>query len=276
MHHLTASLFATGATIAGPILFFRGFRALRVRQVIDNTPASRVRSMAMGLVELNGRVAERSRVSAPFSGHACAYWEVEIAVRSSRQRGGTSSWTTVHRNRSGHPFYLDDGTGTALVYPQGAECHLPFGVEEETHGFGVPECYQQYMEQQGLALRAVWALGPMRFRERVLEDGNAVFVLGRAYPRAQSAQVSWDEEPLAATGTDSGVGTPVARLDREVCGVIRRGPRDPIFVVSPQSEKSMSLEYALKSFGGLAGGPVLGVFGVWCLMELAKAGQLFR
>ena len=275
MHDLLGSLVAVGATLVGPWLFFMGFKAWRVRRLINATPASRIRSMAMGLVELNGSVSERSRVSAPFSGRPCAYWEIEIATRSSRGEG-RNSWSTVHRNRSGHPFYLRDDTGTALVYPQGAECHMPFGIEEHTHGLGVPEPYSGYMEQQGLVMRGVWALGPMRFRERVLEDDALVFVLGRAFPRAESHPISWDEEPVEATGTDGMAATRLRALDAGVHGVVRRGAQDPVFVISQTSEKTMAFQYGLQAFGGLAGGPVATLFGVWCLLELAKSGQLFR
>jgi hypothetical protein len=275
MHGLLPSLFALGATLAGPWLFFSGFKAWRVRRLLEATPASRIRSMAMGLVELNGSVSERSRVSAPFSGRPCAYWEIEIATRSSR-RDGSSSWSTVHRNRSGHPFYLRDDTGTALVYPQGAECHMPFGIEEQTHGLGVPEPYAGYMEQQGLVMRGVWAMGPMRFRERLLEDDARVFVLGRAFPRAESHAISWDEEPVEATGTDGMATTRLRQLDAAVNGVVRRGTQDPVFVIGQTSEKTLAMQYGLKAFGGLAGGPLATVFGVWCLLELAQSGQLFR
>jgi len=275
-HDMLWSTLSLGAALAGPWLFYTGFKAWSVRRLIEATPASRIRSMAMGLVELNGSVTERSRVSAPFSGRPCAYWEVEIATRSSSRNDGRSSWTTVHRNRSGHPFYLRDETGTALVYPQGAECHMPFGVEEQTHGLGVPECYSEYMQAQGLGMRGVWALGPMRFRERMLEDDARVFVLGRAFPRAQSSAVSWDEEPAKATGTDGMADARLRALDAEVRGVVRRGTQDPVFVISQSSEKTMAFEYGLKAFGGLAGGPLLTLFGVWCLIELARSGQLFH
>ena len=275
MHDLLGSLVAVGATLVGPWLFYVGFKAWRVRRLINATPASRIRSMAMGLVELNGSVSERSRVSAPFSGRPCAYWEIEIATRSSRGEG-SNSWSTVHRNRSGQPFYLRDDTGTALVYPQGAECHMPFGIEEHTHGLGVPEPYSGYMDQQGLVMRGVWALGPMRFRERVLEDDALVFVLGRAFPRAESHPISWDEEPVEATGTDGMAATRLRTLDAGVQGVVRRGTQDPVFVISQTSEKTMAFQYGLQAFGGLAGGPVATLFGVWCLLELAKSGQLFR
>jgi hypothetical protein len=274
VHHLMASLIAVGAALAGPWFFHVGFRSLRIRRLIEGTPASRIRSMAMGLVELNGKVSERSRVTAPFSGKACAYWEVEIATPSGR--GRNRGWSTVHRNHSGQPFFLSDDTGTALVYPQGAECHLPFGIEEITNGLGVPEPYSGYMEQQGIGMRTIWALGPMRFRERILEDELSVFVLGRAFPRAQSTAISWDEEGVQATGTDGMATSRVRDMDREVRGIVRRGPQDPVFVISRDSEKTMELEYGLKAFGGLVGGPLVTLFGVWCLLELAKSGQLFR
>jgi len=275
MQHLNASLFAVGATLAGPWLFWQGFRALRVQQLINTTPTARIRSMAMGLVEVNGTVAPRSRVSAPFSGHDCAYWEIEIATRSTSSRG-VSSWTTVHRNRSGHPFYLHDDTGVALVYPQGAECRLAFGVQEETGGLGVPACYMEYMEHQGLGMRGVWALGAMRFRERVLEEGQAVYVLGRAHPKPMSMTVSFDEAALEATGTDSIGARRVRSQDDDVRGVIRRGPQDAAFLITQQSEKAMSFEYGLKAFGGAVAGPALALFGLWCVLELMRSGQLFQ
>lgn len=274
--HILDSALGLGAALLGPYLMYLGFRAMRVRTLIQNTPTSRIRSMAMGLVELDGSVAARSRVTAPFSGKSCAYWEVEIATRTGNSRGGTRRWATVHRNRSGHPFYLTDETGTALVYPQGADCKLNFGVQEETGGFGVPDPYSGYMEQQGLALRGVWSLGPMRFRERVLEDDAKVYVLGRAFPRAMSTNISWDDDALEATGTESPHPKRVSTLDQEVRGVIRRGPQDPTFVISLRSEKNMTFEYGAQAVGGMLAGPLVTLFGVWCLLELAKSGHLFH
>jgi hypothetical protein len=36
------------------------------------------------------------------------------------------------------------------------------------------------------------------------------------------------------------------------------------------------LEYGVRAFGGLLGGPPLALFGLWCVLELARTGQLFR
>jgi hypothetical protein len=264
------------ATVAGPLAFFHGFKALRVHQLIQDTPTARVRSMAMGIVELNGAVVPRSQVAAPFTNRPCVWWEVEIQQLESSSRSGTRSWRTVHHTASGHPFYLRDETGVAMIYPQGADCRVPYDVGEETNGLGVPDLYMDFMKEQNLGLRAIWALGPMRFRERRLEEGQHVFVLGRANPRSMSRSVSFDEEALQATGTESLGATHVRTLDEECRGVIRRGPHDPAFIISTTSERNESFVYGAKAFGGLVGGPLLAIFGVWCLLELAKSGSLLR
>jgi hypothetical protein len=265
------SVFVTGL---GAVAFVHGFRSLRLQRLIRDTPTAKVRSLAMGMVELQGTVTSRSRTRAPFSGHDCVWWEVELQTMSKSNKG-TRHWHTVHRERSGHPFYVDDGTGTALVFPQGADVRAGDVVSEETHGFGVPEPYAGYMQSRELGMRHLWSMGPMRFRERRLEEGRTVYVLGRAEPRPQAIEVSMDDEDvLEATGTDAIGARHVREHDGRCAAVIRKGRRDPALLISDRSEKTMSVEYGLKAFGGLVGGPLLSMFGLWCLVELARSGEL--
>ena len=147
------SLLAAFGAVAGPAFFVGGFRDLRLKRLIQNTPTSRIRSAAMGLVEVNGVVECRSTVAAPFSGRPCACWNVDISV----QGKGKNSWSVVHRATSGHPFFLRDETGVALVYPYGADCRVHFGVEEVCSGIALPECYASYMSGLG-AQRYLWRL----------------------------------------------------------------------------------------------------------------------
>jgi hypothetical protein len=83
-----------------------------------------------------------------------------------------------------------------------------------------------------------------------------------------------DDEALQATGTEAIRTRRVRSQDGECCAVIRRGKDDPVFLISARSEKTMAVEYGLKAFGGLLGGPLLTLFGLWCLIELAKSGGL--
>lgn len=267
------SLGSIGALGAGTFAFARGFRALRLQRLIQDTPTARVRSLAMGLVEVQGSIWARSRVTAPFSARACAWWEVELQTLRNANKG-VRQWGTVYREQSGNPFYLKDETGTALVFPQGAEVRAGDFVQEETHGLGVPEPYAGFMQGRELPLRMLWSMGPMRFRERRLEEGAAVYVLGRANPKPHAVAISMDDEALEATGTDAVGARHVRANDGECCAVIRRGKQDAAFLISDRSEKTMTMEYGFKAFAGLLGGPALALFGLWCLIELSKSGDL--
>lgn len=269
-----AMLLSVFCTLGGTWAFVQGFGALRTWRVLRDTPTARVRSMAMGMVELNGQVESRSDLVSPFSGRTCVWWEIEISTMSGRSRGN-SNWSVVHKKASGQPFYLRDETGVAMVYPQGANVKVNFATEETTHGLGVPELYMQYMEQQGLGLRRMWALGAMRFRERVLEAPQRVFVLGRAFPRAMTREVSFADIEVAVTGTDGGrheSATRQSERDEDVRGVIRQGGSGEPFLIGQRSESELVLEYAVRGFGGLILGPALACFGLWCALELARSG----
>lgn len=267
------TLGSAAAVGAGTFGFVYGFKALRVQRVIADTPTAKVRSLAMGLVELQGSVRSRSRVTSPFTARSCAWWEVEVQTLRHSSKG-IRHWSTVYRESSGQPFYLSDGTGEVLVFPNGAEVRAGHVVSEETMGLGVPELYSSFMDGRQLGMSHIWSMGPMRFRERVLEEGQAVYLLGRAQPRAQSVSVSMDEDVLLATGTDSIGARHVRTHDADCHAVIRRDKRDPAFLITDRSEKMMTVEYGLKAFGGLVGGPLLALFGLWCLIELAKSGGL--
>jgi hypothetical protein len=260
VHDAWLPVTAIASLASGPFMFLRGFRTLRIRQLIQNTPTARIRSMAMGLVEVYGSVSPRSQVVAPFSGRPCAYWELDVSVRG-RRRG---SWSVVHRDASGHPLYLRDTTGVALLYPHGATCKINFGVEEECSGLMLPELYSQYLSQQHVGM-GLWRLGQLRFRERVLEEGQRVYVLGTATPRANALTIS-DGEAMRATGTDGAAG-PAHDPMAEVKAVIRRGEHEPTFIISQESERSLTFDLGWEATGKLVGGPALTLFGLgyWLL-----------
>lgn len=257
------------ATVGGPVLFFRSFRDMRVRRVLQNTPTTHIHSMPMGLVEVQGQVEPRSVLTAPFSGRPCAYWQVEIATSSRR-----NSWQVVHRNASGNPFFLKDESGTAMVYPNGADMRVDFSSEEQTGGFGVPECYMEYMKAQNLHMAKLWSVGAMRFRERTLEERQPVFVLGTACPRSRAVAIS-DDDALAATGTDDAQASRVRTLDGGVDAVIRRGENEPTFLISQQSEKYIATQLGMRVWAELIGGPALTLLGLsyWLSILMGSHGR---
>lgn len=262
--------YATLSLLGGPAMFWSGFQDMRRRRLIQDTPTAKIRSMAMGLVEINGQVEARSNVFAPFSGRPCVYWQVEIAMRSGRRHG----WTTVHKNSSGNPFFLRDDTGVAMVYPKGSECHVNFGVEETGLGVSLADCYKDYMKEHGIWMRHVGKLSSMRFRERCLEPGQRVYVLGSALPRARVHTIS-EADWLQATGTDD---APVARLQNvhdAVSATVRQGENEKTFIISQNSERDLTIQLGWKSVAKLVAGPALTLFGLgYWLSYIASKGGL--
>jgi hypothetical protein len=141
----------------GILALASGLRALLTLQRVLAVPQAKVRSMAMGPVELGGVVHSGVAFPSPQSGMICAWlrWVIEERRRDSR---GNQYWDTVDRGEMTQtPFRLDDGTGTVLVQPAGAE------VEVDP---------------------VVTALGPdRRAREWAILEGATVFVYGMAQRR---------------------------------------------------------------------------------------------
>jgi len=263
---LDLPLFASLALVAGPVLFVRSFRDFRTQRLIQNTPTARIRSMPMGLVEVQGEVVPRSTLEAPFSKRPCAYWEVDISTETRR-----GQWNVVHRNHSGHPFFLQDDTGVSMVLPQGAESRLNPGVEENCAGLSLPECYASYMRGENLALRDFWQLSAMRFRERILEEGQHIFVLGTAMPRGRALTVSEGDE-MQATGTEDARAHRMRTLGEQAVAVVRKGETQPTFIISQQSERALTTRLGLRAFAELAGGPALTLFGLGYWIYTISAG----
>ncbi len=269
---LDGTVFAAVAILGGPVMFAHGYTAWRRRRLIADTPTSKIRSMAMGLVEVTGAVSPRSAAEAPFSGKPCVFWKVDISTR------GRNGWTVIHRETSSQPFYLRDETGLALVFPQGADTELAGGVEEVCTGIMLPDCYAEYLRTHPTVLGPFARFGELRFRETLVEEGYALYVLGTATPKARVLEVS-DTETFAATGTDgpAAVAMRAARLhqlDGEVRGTIRRGESGSTFIISERSQTALMDELGVRATAFLVLGPVITLLGLSFWLFDATHGRL--
>jgi len=227
----------------GAFSFFRGFRMLRNKRLIENIPTSKCRSVAMGFVEVAGRAAG-DRTMPSLIGKLPCYC-THLLIERYEKRGKNSRWVKVHERRDGVPFFVEDNTGRVLVDPAGAELDIPPEIE---HGEGstkallgmtlsrfretgraasdIPSLFYSYCSSNGIS-----TAGRMRFTERNLAPGDPVYVLGSAEER-------------------SGVQDEHERI------VIRKGKHHPWFFIAEASEKEvlqkMRASTLLHIFGGAA------------------------
>ncbi|MCU1272360.1 MAG: hypothetical protein JWN74_3654 [Acidobacteriaceae bacterium] len=123
---------AAAGGVAGMYLFYRGFRLLQRKRLILNTPASKIRSASMGLVEINGLATGPYVVNSPLKQTTCYYYR-SIAWQW-KQRGKDSEWVKAAEESLHVPFYVDDGSGRLLVDPSGAEIDLQCALHQEYNG----------------------------------------------------------------------------------------------------------------------------------------------
>lgn len=99
---------------AGVSSFYKGFLLLKKKRLIENTPTSKIRSIAMGLVEVYGKVVpyNENLLMSQFSKKKCVYYRYIVE----ELRGGKSkNWETIQKSEEAVPFYLQDDTGSVLV-----------------------------------------------------------------------------------------------------------------------------------------------------------------
>ncbi|MBU0532158.1 E3 ubiquitin ligase family protein [Candidatus Micrarchaeota archaeon] len=112
--------YAAVGFLAGLAFLYDGLqRYLRV-QKINNTPTSKVRSAAIGLVELYGKT--KGELNSPISKNKCGYWKLVAQWYKSGKHGG---WRNFYTKSSTEPFYLEDETGKILVDPTNAVVEIP-------------------------------------------------------------------------------------------------------------------------------------------------------
>jgi hypothetical protein len=227
----------------GAFSFFRGFRVLRNKRLIENTPTSKCRSVAMGLCEIAGRATGEQTIPSLIGKLPC--YCSQILIERYEKRGKSHQWVTVRKEQRGVPFFLEDNTGRVRVDPAGAELDVPAELE---YGHGgsrallgmtlarlqaaghsssdIPSLFHAYCAANGIS-----AFGEMRFRECNLAPGDPVYVLGSA-----------EERP--------GVQDEQERI------VVRKGKHHPWFFIAESSEKDvlkkMGRSTLLHIFGGSA------------------------
>lgn len=192
-------VYASIGGAAGIYLFYRGFRTLQQRRLILDTPASKIRSASMGLVEVSGLAVGPYTIFAPVTGAPC-YFHRTIAWQL-KQEGKNREWKKVAEESMHVPFFLDDNTGRVLVDPQGAEMDIHRDFHEEYSGslFGdhddVPANVASFLARHGVANDH-----KLKVDEYCIKPKNALFVLGTL---ATNAGIELTPTPVRSATAES-------------------------------------------------------------------------
>jgi hypothetical protein len=265
---------ALGVTF-GPYFFWRGFRLLQRKRVILDTPHSTIRAAALGCVEVTGKVVGPYTLVAPLSHTDCFYYR--LVIESNPQGDLRKSIKEMCA-----PIFLDDGTGTLMIYPRGSELLLPRSGERGEYG------------KLALALTKFSEGSPEFAQEYCIKPGDTIFVLGtlRENPWAKRDPIAESTE-LSRIGPGF-VGDAEADLLRREAypyldpklpsGATVASPRqfdfhppvilmqgDGPFVISSDSQRDLAAKLNLQSILYIWGGPIAAL---WGLREILRQAGL--
>lgn len=160
----------TGTAPALLSLFFGwlGLRHLRIKRHIENLPTSRVRSVAMGLVEVQGYARRKFALVSPMTHQPCVFYRLRKYRRDDEGR----NWKEYSSTDCGPvPFDLEDDTGRLTIDPAGAKV---IARHRQEGGPG----------QGSMVFAAAGVHDPSeKWIEEVIPEGTFIYVTGFAHSK---------------------------------------------------------------------------------------------
>jgi hypothetical protein len=234
-----ALIYSVAGFVAGIFVMWRGFHWFKRKRLIEDIPTSKVRAIAMGLVEIQGKARQATKeiIRAPLSGKKCVHYKYVVEKRV--QSGKSSHWKIISRGYNPDPFYLEDNTGKVMVEPKYADMHIPKSHQSSSSWGKDPGAQvKSFLKKESIKFEGALfgANYTMRYTEWIITPGMQLYVMGTA------ADNPYVENATSVHGVED--------------AIIKKGS-DGILMISNRKEKQVLNKIKWKAIGYLAGGFLL-------------------
>jgi len=225
----------------GAYLFRNGFLAYNERRMVANTPRSKIRSIAMGRVEVSGTVEQKGNktVRDEFCGFDSVFFHIMIEELRYTIRG--RYWVPVKRFCNYEDFFVRDDTGRVLVKPDGITAMVKNEREYSGNPFKpLPDDIKKYVKDRGV--NPYW-FGIHKFikvEASYIKPGNQVYVLGTASPAGGNTKGGKEEALI----------------------ILQKGREDDHFVISDKPKQELMKVYNKGILLGMGLGGLLMIAGL--------------
>ncbi|MCD6525676.1 MAG: hypothetical protein J7K75_01635 [Desulfuromonas sp.] len=121
----------------------------RLKRRMENTPTSKARSAAMGMVEIHGQARRLYALVSPTTQTPCIYY----CLKKYRRSGKDSTWRMTSVTSSDNvPFILEDETGRITIDPQGATLRSKITYDNATGNSSAHEKWKEEVIYEGTTL----------------------------------------------------------------------------------------------------------------------------
>jgi len=166
------------------------FRRLRL---IQDTPTALIRSAPQSYIELCGmaELMAGDPIFAPASRRPCVWYD--YAIHRRERRNDRWEWVKIEDGRSDELFLLSDTSGSCAVDPDGA---VVLTRRDDTW-YGRARIPGRYAKRGALDYLGLHRAGTYRYRERLIEPGGPLYVIGKFMTHRQTEMSGYDREAVA-------------------------------------------------------------------------------
>ena len=214
--------------LLGILLFYNAFYCMHRYILFQNIPRSKIRSMAMGLVEIQGN-AQADQTIVTLSQTKCVYYKYKVEEYKMYSSGNkrTHGWDTIYMGEKRIPFFEKDETGQVYVDPKEAVFDI-FEKKVLLQKAGAPEGIDIINELKNWDNSKAMSINVSGWGLRALNGDDISFNVG---DKKYSESYIEPQEPLFIIGT--------AANDPQAPNVvlIKKGENAPTFFISNTSKK---------------------------------------
>lgn len=250
---------------AGLYWFFRGLWTFRKYRVIEDTPQTPIRSIAMGLVDVEGKAVGEPPITSPITRTPCFFYQVKIEKwTQTGDKPQDGVWRHYKTDSGGKPFTLEDPTGRVVVDAQGADMELNPTDKREIGDFS--RFFVPSVEPGDPVIDpAIASTFEASDREVLMYITKAAGKSGMISGRYRVTEYCIEpDQPYDVTGTCA--ENPGAE-DEHDRNLIRKGTNEPTFVISVHGKADLESTLRYKSLRGVLGGTLVAVGCLWFLLK---------
>lgn len=237
--------------LVGIIIYIIAFYFLKIKHLIQNTPTSKIRSVAMGFAEVGGKVIpyeDYGTMMSPFSNEKCVYYR--YLIEEYRSTGKSSSWVTIKKGTENRLFYIQDETGRILVDPNKASIDISkSNVYNSAMGKDPPQNVLRFLEMENIRFEGIlFGINKrMRYTEYIIKPYDSLYIMGTVEdnPYVQDASV----------------------IDGVADMIFTKGKNVKFYCISDKMEKRILTKYNLLFIGFFLLGTFISVLSLIAILQ---------
>jgi hypothetical protein len=184
----------------GLVIFLAGYNNLRKKRLVEDTPTSRIRSIAMGFVELSGKAMPwKKLITSPLKEErgVCCFYAV-----GHYQKG---NWRQVNSGVVGGQFHIQDSTGKVLVGAKDIQIDIPYEHEISLRSEKIPLRLKKLIDSNKFAKSVKKHAFKPFYKEVTLKKGDKIFIIGNAVDnpyKKEATAIKGVEDIMIQKGSD--------------------------------------------------------------------------